>query len=315
MPDGVRTYPQMLRGPRHRWWKPILALLLAGAMLLASQLLALIPFLGFGLVATGGRKYAQWLQDEFSKLSTMKIDAAGFFYTNLGLIALIPIAGLSIWVVHGIRPKFVSSVVGGFRWRWLLRCLVVVVPLWIVYSVVGLLVDRPPTDRPAEWIVLLVLVVVMTPFQAAGEEYFFRGWILQNVGSWFKRPVLSLISGTVVSVIAFSAAHGSPDPWILGSLGIFALSCCLLTWRTGGLEAAIAIHAVNNISAFFAVITVGGWDEAFIGAASKGSPSQFIVDAAVQVIAFALLWWQAGRAKIRSSYQPTPKLVLNGRPG
>ena len=248
-------------------------------MLLAAQLLAVIPFLLFGLIATGGRDFGRWIVAEFDKLSRVQIDAAGFFYTNLGLIALIPVAGLSIWAVHHVRPKFLSSVVGGFRWRWLLRCLIVVVPLWIVYSLAGLLVDRPAADRPAEWGLLLVLVVLMTPFQAAGEEYFFRGWILQNVGSWFKRPMLSLVSGTVVSAVAFSAAHGSPDPWILGSLAIFAISCCLLTWRTGGLEAAVAIHAVNNLSAFFAVINFGGWDEAFIGADTTGDPAQFAIDA------------------------------------
>ena len=31
LPDGPRTYPQMLRGPRRRWWRPLVALLLAGA--------------------------------------------------------------------------------------------------------------------------------------------------------------------------------------------------------------------------------------------------------------------------------------------
>ena len=41
----------------------------------------------------------------------------GFLYLNLGLIVLIPASGLSIWIVHGIRPRFLSSVAGGIRWR------------------------------------------------------------------------------------------------------------------------------------------------------------------------------------------------------
>jgi membrane protease YdiL (CAAX protease family) len=307
MPEGERSYPQMLRGPRLRWWRPLLALAIGVGIALAAQFLAIIPFIAFGAVATRGQGLGQWLIEELEKLGSLQIDAAGFFFVNLALIALIPAAGLSIWAAHHIRPRFVSSVVGGFRWRWLLRCLLVVVPLWALYTLADLLLDRPSPDRPAEWVLLLVLVVVMTPFQAAGEEYFFRGWILQNVGSWFKRPMLSLVSGTVVSAVAFSAAHGSPDPWILGSLAIFAISCCVLTWRTGGLEAAIAIHAVNNIAAFVAVINFGGWDEAFIGADTKGDPVQFAVDAAIQVIAFGLIWWQAKRARIRSAYQPQPQ--------
>lgn len=305
MPDRVRTYPQMLRGPLHRWWKPLLSLLLAGLMLLAAQLLAIIPFLGWGLVATGGQDYARWVTDEFDKLSRSQIDAPGFFYTNIGLAALIPITGLSIWAVHRIRPRFVSSVLGGLRWRWLLRCLLVVVPVYLVYALVGVFTETAgPSGRPTDWVALFFLVLLTTPLQAAGEEYFFRGWILQNIGSWFKRPMLSLISGTIVSVVAFSSAHGSPDPWILATLAVFATSCCLLAWRTGGLEAGIAIHTVNNFSAFFTVIYFGGWDQAFIGGDTKSTASQFLIDAGVQVVVFALLWWQAGRAKLRRTYQP-----------
>jgi membrane protease YdiL (CAAX protease family) len=308
LPDGERTYPQLLRGPRRRWWRPLLALLIAGGIALAAQIAAFIPFVLFGLVVTGGRDFDQWLLTELDKMSSLEIDAAGFLYVNLGLIALIPAAGLSIWAAHHIRPRFVSSVVGGFRWRWLLRCLLVVVPVWALYTLAGLLLDRPVAERPAEWATLLVLVIVMTPLQAAGEEYFFRGWILQNVGSWFRRPMLSLVSGTVVSAVAFSAAHGSPDPWILGSLAIFAVSTCVLTWRTGGLEAAVAIHAVNNIAAFVAVLNFGGWDEAFIGADTTGDPAQFAIDAVVQVVAFALIWWQAKRVGIAWQYRPPAAL-------
>ncbi len=314
MPDGPRTYPQMLRGPRRRWWRPLVALVLAGAIALVGQLVAFGPFVAFGVLATGGKGLGRWLTTEIGKLSRSDIDAAGFLYTNLSLIVLIPAAGLSIWAVHHIRPRFVSSVVGGFRWRWLLRCLAVVVPVWALYIGVSLLGDRPSSDRPAEWVVLLFLVVFMTPLQAAGEEYFFRGWILQNVGSWFKRPMLSLIVGTAVSATAFSAAHGSFDPWILGSLAVFAISCCLLTWRTGGLEAAISIHAVNNIAAFATVINFGGWQEAFIGGSTKGSPAQFALDAAVQVVAFALIWWQAKRAKISWHYRPAMPRIYRDAP-
>ena len=124
------------------------------------------------------------------------------------------------------------------------------------------------------------MAVVLTPLQAAGEEFFFRGWILQNVGSWFPNRGAGLIAGTVVSVVAFSAAHGSPDPWVLASLAVFATTACLVTWRTGGLEAAIAIHAVNNVGVFGLVIMRGGWNEAFISGTSKGSPISFLIDLA-----------------------------------
>ena len=68
-----------------------------------------------------------------------------------------------------------------------------------------------------------------------------------------------------LSTVAFAAAHGSPDPWIFGSIGCFAMAAGIAAYRTGGLEAGIAMHAVNNVLAFGAVLIFGGWDEAFVG--------------------------------------------------
>ena len=46
-----------------------------------------------------------------------------------------------------------------------------------------------PSIGPME----LIIVLVMTPFQAAGEEYLFRGWLMQNVGAYFSRPIIGLV--------------------------------------------------------------------------------------------------------------------------
>ena len=137
----------------------------------------------------------------------------GFLYLNLALAALIPTAGLSIWVAHRIRPRYLSSVAGGLRWRWLLRCLLVTLPVWLIYTGLGFLASRR-RHRPApdHWVLLLIMVVVLTPFQSAGEEYLFRGWIMQNVGSYFARPLVGLIVSLTVSTVAFSAAHLAPIP-------------------------------------------------------------------------------------------------------
>jgi hypothetical protein len=153
-------------------------------------------------------------------------------------------------------------------------------------------------------VLLLVIVLFLTPLQAAGEEYFFRGWIMQNVGSWFRNPVLGLVVSLAVSVTAFSWAHGSPDIWVLGSLGVFALTAGLATWRTGGLEAGIAIHAVNNIGVFFTVILLGGWQDAFVGADTKGAPLDVLIALVVHAAVLALILWQAKKAGIERRYLP-----------
>ncbi len=147
-------------------------------------------------------------------------------------------------------------------------------------------------------------MVFLIPLQAAGEEYFFRGWIMQNVGSWFRNPMVGLVVGLTVSVVSFSWAHGSPDVWVLGSLAVFALTAGIATWRTGGLEAGIVIHAVNNIGVFFTVILLGGWQDAFVGADTRGAPLEVGIALIVHGIVLALILWQAKKAGIERRYLP-----------
>jgi membrane protease YdiL (CAAX protease family) len=292
LPLEPSRYSQLLRGPRYRWWKPLLALALGSALVLVFSFLTIVPPLVVGL-ATGVPDLSGYL---FSTLTNVdNLGPVGFVALNLSLIVLIPAVVLSTWIVHGVRPRFVSSVLGGMRWRWMLTCVLVVVPVWVLYIGLGVLVDPTAGPRPDHWVALLVIVVLMTPLQAAGEEYLFRGWILQNVGAWFARPVVGLVVATLVSTVLFSLAHGSLDIWVLGNIGCFAVAACLATWRTGGLEAGIVMHTVNNLLAFFVAIVFGGWTNAFVGSDTTGTVVQFLLSLLVHGVALALIWWQAGR--------------------
>jgi uncharacterized protein len=301
MPDGPRVYQQMLRGPRYRWWKPLLCLLLVIPLAFIMMGLAVVPVLIAGLV-TGAPDLLSYTARATTDIANL--GPIGFIYINLSLIVLIPASGLSIWIVHGIRPRFLSSVAGGIRWKWLLRCVAVILPLWAVYTALGLLADIPTSPRPEHWVALLLIVLLMTPLQAAGEEYFFRGWIMQNVGAWFARPMVGLVASLIVSAVAFSTAHLSPDPWILGTIACLAVASGLAAWKTGGLEAGIAMHGVNNILTFFVVVIFGGWSQAFVGAQTTGTPMMLVMAVAVNGIALGLILWQAKRVGLRSYYQP-----------
>jgi uncharacterized protein len=295
LPDRPRPYQQMLRGPLYRWWKPLLCLLLVILLAFVMMCLAIVPVL-----------IAVWITgaDLLATMDITNLGPIGFFYLNLSLIVFIPASGLSIWIVHGVRPRFLSSVAGGIRWKWLLRCVAVVLPLWALYAGVAAFAEPPTSPPPDQWAALLVIVLLMTPLQAAGEEYLFRGWIMQNVGAWFARPTVGLIASLVVSAAAFSTAHLSPDPWILGTIACLGLAAGIATWRTGGLEAAIAIHAVNNVLSFVVVMIFGGWSKAFVGPQTTGTPMMLVLALAVSGIALGLVLWQAKRAGIQPNYQP-----------
>jgi len=79
--------------------------------------------------------------------------------------------------------------------------------------------------------------------QAAAEEYFTRGWLLQAVGAYGRRPWLPI----AVQAVVFAALHGWGTPWGFADLVVFGSVAGWLTVRTGGLEASIALHVVNNL--------------------------------------------------------------------
>lgn len=294
LPPAPVPYHQLLRGPRWRWWRPLLSLAVLVGLLVA---LVVLVFSVFGVLdALLPDRWIGTLDDDLSPLFASA--------TDLLLAGLIPVAAIAVAVAHRVRPRWVFSVRGGLRWRWLGRCALVVAPVWVLYLGLGSLVDPVEPGRPAHWVLLLVMAVVVTPFQAAGEELLFRGWLVQNLGSCFRRPVAGLVVSTVVSAALFGLAHGSLDPWVLLSIATLAVAACLANWRTGGLEAGIAMHAVNNVGVGILTITYGGYADSFVSESTTGSPLDFFPGLVVHAIAVALILWQGRRVRIDRTTQP-----------
>ena len=233
-------------------------------------------------------------------------DPITFAATNLMLASAIPAALLGSWAVHRVRPGYLVSVLGRIRWRWLGRCVVVLTPLWLAYLGLTTFLPLDPgattgpeaeltLSPPSHWPVLLILMLLTTPLQSAGEEVLFRGWIMQNIGVWIRHPGISLAVSAVVSAVLFGLAHGSLDPWLLLDLMVFAVAMTLMTWRTGGLEAAIVLHSVNNLLGIGLAIALGQLSSAFIDTGSTSTPIQAAVSAVGLAIATAVVWRMADR--------------------
>jgi uncharacterized protein len=99
-----------------------------------------------------------------------------------------------------------------------------------------------------ELIVTGLLCIALFPFQAAGEELIFRGWLTQTLGQFLRwRGLLVLIVGLLFA-LAHGFSHGmlAVPYFLVVSLGLSAL-----TLMDGRLELAIGAHAANNISFLF----------------------------------------------------------------
>lgn len=301
LPTEPAEYEQLARGPKHRWWRPLVSALLMITFTLVFEIVVTV------ILLVGGVAAGMSLEEVLGAVADVdNLGPLGFAFVCLSLIVLIPAVQLSVWIAHGIKPGYVASVAGRIRWRWLLRCVLVTLPLWAAYLAFSLLVDPESYqgERPEQWIALLVIAVVMVPFQAAGEEYAFRGWFLISLGSWFPLRVLALVLPGIPSVLLFALAHGSMDGWVLADLGFFAAAATILVWRTGGLEAGIAIHTVNNVMIFAVVITMGGFQDAFVGAETTGSWQAALTTLVVQGLAVLLILWQAKRVGLEYRHRP-----------
>jgi membrane protease YdiL (CAAX protease family) len=297
----VRPYPQLLRGPTHRWWRP-----LVGLAVVVTSMGAVVVLLGaLAVVAlAGGAVTSAELSDQ-AWITEWSAGPVGLLANNLVLAALIPASMVAVWVGHGWSPRWLGSVRGGVRRDWLARCVLVCVITFTVLTLGTLLLSGPFEWSPEPRTLWLIAIVLLTtPLQAAGEEYLFRGWLTQAVGSLVPRAVLGGLLAGALSSTLFALAHGSQSLWLFADRFAFGVVASWLVWRTGGLEASVAAHAVNNIAVFVPTILGGGLAEALM--VSEVNPVSVLIDIGGLVLLAGILTMLAGRCGVVSRFVPPP---------
>ena len=306
LPAAPVDYQQMLRTPRQRWWKGLLMIISFVAAYLIVSLVLQVGAIGID-VARGRVVPADLLRGKVTLTPTLLLSV------NLTNAAAIPLSMVLQRAFFGQRRRWLHSVVGTFRWRLLGRAALIVVPIWAIYLAVTLLLSPERPVRPSgEALVLLVIVVLTTPFQAAGEEYGARGLIARGAGSWVVGRGGALLLSTLVSSVIFMLAHGAGDPWLIGFYFFFGVLLSLVTWRTGGLEVAVLLHATNNLIAFGSGIILGeDLSSALDRSNGTGSPA-VLLPAAALVLSVAGVWWWARATKMTRTFTPEPTLSPAG---
>ncbi len=221
------------------------------------------------------------------------------------LAVAIPVVLLTVrWA--GRRPAgTVSSVEGRLRKRWLALCVLVAVPV-VALAMAGMLFLPGAGASGAgddvwiglhRYLPILGMLVVLVPLQAAAEEYVFRGWLLQVVGAFFRSPWIAVLPQAVL----FAAAHGWGTTAGFIDLAVYGGVAGWLTVRTGGLEAAIALHALNNLTSFaVGAAVVGGLDS---DETAADLPWQLAaLDTTMTVVYAAAVLWLARRRRHNGAF-------------
>jgi membrane protease YdiL (CAAX protease family) len=247
--DVPQPYLLAMRSRDWAWWRPLLGLLLFAVVYFVLAAAAGIAAL-LGLLASGTDPGV--LPD----LVTIDLtDPWVLLFVNVSLIVAIPCVWMLWAVLHGMGIGWSSSVLGRLRWRlipaytWLALA---VLGAGIGLSVLlGFLFGEEDVTGPVPGLAgLLVVVLLTTPLQSAAEEYLFRGYLSQAIAGWIRRPAMGAVVAGVVTATLFSLAHAPGDlPSFLDRFA-FGLTASAVVWLTGGLEAAIVLHAVNNVLVF-----------------------------------------------------------------
>lgn len=256
---AAQPYHLLHRYGRTGTWRPVAGVLAAVLLtFVVGPILVQVPILAF-LGVTG-----QDASVVFDRLRDLKHPTpGGLAYLNVVLAMAIPVTFVVTRCLHGLRPGWLTSVAPRMRWRFFGTCLGLAVIALLVTVLVGSLTPQQaggvetsgglhpwtPTIRDFALVILL-----LTPFQAAGEEYLFRGYLTQAFGGMFGRRWVAV----VVPAVLFALAHGIGQslPVFFDRLA-FGLVAGVLVVVTGGLEAGIAMHVLNNWLAFGLALAFG----------------------------------------------------------
>jgi len=221
-----------------RWWKVLLTLVVWFAVYL------------LGSFAMG-------------ELAQRNLDIPGFrlgsFTTPIGMMVLLMTFVIWILAFWGALRLFhkrgLGTVIGGPKSKLLRN-------FGITFAICASLMVflnwvAPSSDEINEnitssrWWSLLPFALILMFIQVSAEEILFRGYIQQQLAVWFKSRWVFLVLPSVLFGVAhfFNTELGlQAQLTVVGFTALLGLFMADLTYRTGNLGAAIAVHFVNNFS-------------------------------------------------------------------
>ncbi len=231
------TYPR--RFERYRWFKP----LFTGAIALVIFLILANLITGTASALSGNiEAFLESLRGGYDTFDSYS--AVGALATLGSIAVMIPSLFIASKIVRDRPFSSYGSAMGGFR---ISVCLKALIPALIALapSILITVFSEGRTGETRFSAAGLFLCIVLGTLQCVAEEYMFRGFILQTVGSWTKVPLL----GVLIQVLVFALLHPY-NTWGLLSVIIMGLTLGFLAVYTKGLEAGSALHIVNNLAGF-----------------------------------------------------------------
>ncbi len=282
----------------------------------AAQIVVVIGYFGFFAVTSGFGE----AQDRLTAVSdTSNATPWVLLFLNLALVASIPVVwGLS-WLVQGLKPRWLSSVTPRIRWKWLAVCFLPAFAALVVAVFLGALLPVSEnetasgslntfTDTMRDF---LLVIVLTTPLQAVAEEYVFRGYLTQAFGGLVRHVAAARYLAVLGPALIFALFHGGQSAPIFFDRFAFGVVAGILVIATGGLEAGIAYHVLNNVFAFGIALFFGDISAAFTP--TSASNWDFLLSFVKSVVFVVLAIAAARKLGIQTRSDPGVLALAQGR--
>lgn len=259
--------------------------------------LALALMIGLTAGATG----LFYLYEKIAQPSVSAFDPFDFadrpylaVVTFIGWVAAIP-AGFIAARLTGRDPRALWSTERRFRWK---NFGLALIPALIflggegIYAIVNS--DRSEMTVGLLNVGALAVIIALAPLQSLSEELFFRGSLVQIIGQWFSPAIVAYL----LPFLFFLSGHHYGWRGMV-SVGMFAACAMFLTYTTGGIEAAAAVHAVGNTFAYAPdAFDVGGVN------LNAASTVDLLISVAATVAATAIAYVLINRRALTSTSKP-----------
>lgn len=239
---------------QHEFWRYLLGIFIVIAAIIAGQMPFVVAiFMKKGFDTAG--------MDESELLRVLDSNLTLFLMLLPFAIALL---ALFFVVRHVHNQTFTSLTTARKKTDW--GKFFFAFGLVAIFSVVVTAIDyfTSPEDyvfnfQAVPFLILLVIAVILVPLQTSFEEYFFRGYLMQGLGTLVKNRWLPLI----VTSVVFGGLHFfNPEVGKLGNIIMvyyigtgFLLG--IMTLMDDGLELALGFHAGNNL--ITALLVTADW--------------------------------------------------------
>lgn len=207
---------------------------------------AVVGILGMGLVVVVGVALAMFTPEQGGPSPVVMVGQLA------GVAVWVPVVWLAARTLFSMRLGDLMSVLPGVRWGLFAQALGIAVVGFGAYAVYIHARSGTPLVALTVPVVLgVVAAVVLIPLQALAEELVFRGFGPQMVLGKIGTSRVATAAVFAVASALFASFHAASNAITWFVFFVFGLVFVALVRVTGGIEAAWALHAVNNV--FFVV--------------------------------------------------------------